>query len=340
MFPRAFLAVATLLFGASPLLQGADEVELAWKFEKGREYRYKVTSKSEMSLDLPRSGESKTLVLLENVADLETASVKTGDPAQASLSGKYSHVVYHIEIPEQGSLHFDSHSDLDKREAASDPTKRGLLMLAGKVPFKFNMAGNGGVSRVNGHNRFVPRAFSPRNARETLFIAANLVLTQNLADKAVENWFNDLFIPFPKEKPLTGDTWTGETRGVLYPLGIYIFKNTYTLKEVKEGKTAVITVSSEIERDPRSEPGFGFPAKDQPGRGWIDLKDILKKFEVTSSKREGEYEFDLEKGEMAKGKVNLELSMLGSFDNPFSGEPVDIPVKATLERKLERMETE
>jgi hypothetical protein len=253
------------------------------------------------------------------------------------MKGKYTEVNFLIEVPNQGSLSFDSSSGLDRREAGTDPVKRGLLRLVGKLPFGFKLGAKGGVQRMSGHNRFVPRAFPVRGAKEPINAAANLVLNQLLNDRGVEEAFNDLLIPLPRREALTGDTWEGESKGVLYPLGGFVFETTFTLKAVKDGKVAVITCESEVERDPKVKPGFGINPKDLPGGGWINIDDLIKKFKIESSKRTGEFEFDLEKKEMIKGKVELTLKLKGSFDNPLSGQAVDIPVTATHKRTLDRI---
>ncbi|MHC5038618.1 MAG: DUF6263 family protein [Planctomycetota bacterium] len=337
MNPRLLILLAVLLAVFCPPLLGGEEVELSWKLEKGKTYLYRISTRSEVSFNIPMRGESKTVVNLENVAELETGSVKEGPPAEASMNGKYTHVVYHIEVPRQGSFSFDSDSELDRRDAATDPIKRGLLaMRTKKKLFTFKMGGRGGVSKMKGHSRVASRHFSGQGLKEPITIAANLVLRQMVKDSAVEETFNDVFIPFPKGKSLPDDQWEGESKALLYPLGTFIFKSQYTLKEVKEGKKAIISVTSEVSKDPRSEPGFGLPAKADPT--WGRLKDMMKKFHVVSSKREGTFEFDLEKKEMVKGKVELTLELKGSFANPLSGEDFDIPLKAVHTRKLERVE--
>ncbi|MHC4778205.1 MAG: DUF6263 family protein [Planctomycetota bacterium] len=331
----------SILFFSLPALAEDEEADLSWGFEKGKKYKFKISMRSEMKIKIPRADESKNVVHLERIADLETGTVKKGKSAQATFKGKYSRVTFLIEVLNQGSMSFDSDSDLDRREAARDPFLRSLLNLAGKVPFGFKMKDKGGVSKMKGHSRYVLKAFSPRNAKEPLDRAANLVLTQLLNDKAVEEEFNDIMILFPKYASLPGDTWEGKSKGLLYPMGGFLFETTYTLEKVKEGKIAVITCTSEVSKDPKVEPDFGVPSKDMPGVGqWIDVNDLLKKFKIEESERKGEFEFDLEKKQLVKAKLELKLQMKGSFQNPLNGENIDIPVAATHTRELKRVEEE
>ncbi|GEM_PF-3569994 len=334
---RTIAATATLLGLLSPLLRAAEEeIETAWTLEKDKTYLYKMGMRSEVSFDIPTKGPAKTIVLLDLVPELDTASVRSGRKPQATFKGTYKAVKFHLEVPFVGSMHFDSENELDQREAARDPLKRALLMLKDKLPYSFKMTDRAEVSRVSGHNRFVPRAFSGRGLKDPVPTAANAILKKILMDKMREQAFADLFIPLSKEKLLPGDRWKGSSEGLIYPLGSYLFDTEYTLKEVKEGKIAVITSTSGVKRDPRSEAGFELPSKDDPTYGMF--AQLLKQLKIQESSREGTFEFDLEKGEMISGKVEMKLTLAGSFAP--MGQSYDIQLDASHVRTLEREEKE
>ncbi|MCU0723433.1 MAG: hypothetical protein MUC63_07440 [Planctomycetes bacterium] len=340
MFARACLTAAILAFGLRAAAAG-EAVELKWGLEKGKTLRYKLADKAETNFELPdlsgfggpKAGPQRTLTSLELEPDLEISAVKAGKDPQASVKAKYAAARFTVEVPARGSQSCDTDSEADKLDAQTDPFKRAFLALKGKVPFTFTWGSAAGVFKMSGHNRYVPSAFNPKAAKDPATAAAAFVCAEMLLDAPVEDLFADLLIPLPAEKVLPGDKWKGESSVLVYPLGVYLLKTEYVLKEIKDGKTAVISCTSEVTRKPDSETDFGLPAKEDPMIGFT--KQVLKKLTLQGATRSGEFEFDLEKKELSKGTATMELTTAGKFDSPVGG-TIDFKFTTKHVRSVER----
>jgi hypothetical protein len=325
MFARAMVPAALLLAFLARAAQAGEGIEIRWGHEKGKVYQYKLAENSETSFNVPdlsafggpKAGPARAIASLELEPDIEIASVKTGKDLQASAKGKYAAARCSVEVPARGAQSCDTESEADRMEAQTDPFKRGFMGLKGRVGFTFNWASAGGVSKMSGHNRYVPAALNPKASKEPLSAAASAACAEMLSDAAVEDFYADLLIPLPADKVLAGDKWKGESSAVVYPLGVFILKTEYALKDVRDGKIAVISCTSDVTKKPDSEMDFGMPTKDDPLLGFT--KQILKKLVLQESKRSGEFEFDLEKKELVKGSVVMELVVAGKFDSPVGG---------------------
>jgi hypothetical protein len=334
MFARASLLTALLAAALVRPAAAGEGVEIRWGHEKGKVYRYKLVEKSDVSFDLPdlsafggpKAGPARAVAHLETEPELEVVSLKPGKDPQASMKGKYAAARCNVEVPARGAQTCDTESEADKMEAAADPFKRAFLALKGKVPFTFTWAPVAGVSKMSGHNRYVPAAFNPKNSKEPLSAAASFVCQQLLQDQAVEDLFADMFLPLPADKALAGDKWKGESSATIYPIGVFLLKTEYTLKEV-------ISCVSQVTKKPKSEMDFGVPAKDDPLLGFT--RQVLEKLALQESSRSGEFEFDLEKKELIKGSVTMDLLITGKFDPPMGGS-FDFKFKAVHVRSVER----
>jgi len=246
----------------------AQDVLLRYRWTKGEEIRYRLTTQSSSGGDLgiPVAGGSQ---LSMNQTTTETIHFVVEDVAadgKVTLREIIEAVRGDIEMSGLGTpgtkTSFDSANG-----AATDPAAQTAMAIVG-VPITLIMSPTGEVEKVEGMAQVMQKLSAGMPP------AAAGFLTQGFSDEAVKNMFAD-FPQFPARPVKAGDSWDRQRNISIPILGNISTTETYTMRGIENGIARI-----GVARKTNSEPA--------------NIGPITMKIEYVSS--DGELLFDVARG--------------------------------------------
>lgn len=266
------------ILAAAVLLLAAQEgrVELRWKFEKGRELRYRVSQKT----TAPIPGGS----LEQQMSTTYSLTVEEVDAkGAATLRVKYEKLSIRSTGPQAYEYDSEKDKDLDDAEA------RSLGKIIGQS-FTIRMAPSGAVEGLAGAEKLLAVLFkeSPPGAgknRENL--------KRIFSDDALKGTLQHMFVPLPPAAVAPGESWSSRHARALPFFGKTEQTTVTKLREVKEGRAI-------LDQEMRLEMAQDDP--DNPLAGVLEVRDV---------KGRGEGAFSVGEGAFRSVKLELEMTLTG-----------------------------
>lgn len=187
---RLILAAAALLAIAQ------DRVELKWKFQKGQEFRYRVTQKSTVDMAAMTLEQSVKTTLSYTVDEV------AGD-GTASITIKYEAVA----AKATGPLEYDYDSERDK-EAPQHPAVATMARMVG-LSFSVKMEPSGRIREVKGFDKFMEAVLKDLGDDPQAPMMREM-FKQNFSDEMMQSNMQQSFLPLPPGPVAKGDSWKNE----------------------------------------------------------------------------------------------------------------------------------
>jgi len=261
------------------------EVELAWKFEKGKTFYQTMTTKTTQSMDIMgqpvKQEQEQTFVFSWTVNDVTDQAIV--------LDQKIESVNMNIKIG-TNEVKYNSTA----KDAADNPLSSFFKPLVGSS-FKLTLDPKTmKVTKVEGREDFVKKVTEANPQMASLL---RTILSEDQLKQMAEPAFAVVKGKGEKVKP--GDSWTRESKLSMGPIGSYNTKYTYTYKgQEKKGNDTLEKIEMKTELTyaaPGANDAAGLPFKIESGSN-------LKATEAS-----GVIYFDAAKGRVAETNMNVNL---------------------------------
>jgi hypothetical protein len=275
---------------ASPVVAQGQEVELAWKFEKGKPFYQTMKTKTSQTMNIMsqpvKQDQEQEFVFSWTAKDVSDTAIV--------LDQKIESVNMSIKIG-TNEVRYNSTA----KDAADNPLSSFFKPLVGSSFTLTLDPKTMKVTKVEGREDFVKKV---TEANPQMAALLRVILSEDQLKQMAEPAFAVVKGKGEKVKP--GDSWTRESKLSMGPIGSYDTKYTYTYKgpEEKTGADGKKVTLQKIEmkteltyKAPDPKDATGLPFKIDTGN--------LKTTEAS-----GTIYFDAEKGRVAEStmKVNLE----------------------------------
>lgn len=225
------LSLAFLVaFAGGLTAQETDKVTLEWKFKKGETFRYEMTMNSDMTMGGMEIAHEMIMGQAFEVTDV------TAD-GTGSLKVTYDRIKFKMD----GPMAADFDSDKDKK--ADDLFGSIFGAMVGKS-LTMQMNRKGEITKIEGMAKLIEEIV--KNLPEEHQAMAGMFKDQ-MTDDYVKSMAQSSFGFLPKNAVAKGETWEYATKTVMAGLGKADLTGKSTLKEVRDGKEAVISQDSKLE---------------------------------------------------------------------------------------------
>jgi hypothetical protein len=221
-FRSAGLALAALgVFAAGA---GAEDVELRWKFQKDKTYRYTLEQGMEMTMNLQNN---KVSTKMNQVADMTWSVSKVNDDGSAETVQTIDRMRIKVEGP-GGNFEFDSKNKPE--DAQAGPFGSLGKMMEGLVgtPMEVTMTSRGEIRSVK----------VPEKMTEALKTAGpgGQAVAGAFSEKGLKQMFEQSSMVLPEKPVSPGTTWQQKRSVETAGIGNLDIDVTYTDKGPAEGK--------------------------------------------------------------------------------------------------------
>jgi hypothetical protein len=284
------IAVVALVSLASPMLANAQDVELAWKFEKGKTFYQTMKTKTSQTMNIM----SQPVKQDQEQEFLFSWTAKDVSDTAIVLDQKIEAVNMSIKIG-TNEVKYNSAA----KDAADNPLSSFFKPLVGSSFTLTLDPKTMKVTKVEGREEFVKKV---TEANPQMAGLLRVILSEDQLKQMAEPAFAVVKGKGEKVKPK--DSWTRESKLSMGPIGSYDTKYTYTYvgPEEKTGADGKKTTLQKIEM--KTELTYKAPdPKDAAGLPFKIDSGNLKTTEAS-----GVIYFDTEKGRVAESnmKVNLD----------------------------------
>jgi hypothetical protein len=272
----AALMVVGLLF---PSARAADESPLRWKFEKDKVFYQEITSETTQNLKIQNSdiknSHKQTFIFSWKVTGQDKDN-------NWQLEQKIEGLKMEFKIGEQ-TVSFDSTKD----SGGNNPLADFFKALIGSV-FKLTVDKDGKVVKVEGKEDFIKKLINVNPQMEQL-------LKQIMTEESIRNMTEGTFLVGPAKAD--EKTWKRPTTLSLGPIGTYEVENTYTLlgPDPMNAKLIRVKIEPKLTYKPPTSNTGGLPF-------------IIKSADIKTTKAEGFYLFDPEKGRVDSSELTVEMT--------------------------------
>ena len=293
MLRRRFLLTALALFGLTAVAAAQDQVELNWKFEKGKVFYQKQEIKTVQAMKVSGMDTNQTQ---DQTFTFSWEPVEQAADGSWTLKMKVTALKMNIDVA-GNKIAFDSASP-----AGTNALQQFFTSVVG-TEFKVTVAKDGKVSKVEGRDDFIKKIGAVNAQMTTL-------LTKVLSDDAMKQMSDPTFGISPGKPVKKGDTWDKKQELNLGPVGAYTVTTKYTLENIDNG-TAKIKSEPKLEFKAANDQNDGLPfriksatLKPKPGTGDAEFDTKAGRLKRQTSKVEFEGELDIEiGGQSAKVEV-------------------------------------
>lgn len=272
-------AAFVLALTASLPAQDGDKATLEWKFKKGESLRYQMTMVMEMDMGGMQISQEMLFRWLWDVTDV-------GADGTGTMKATYERVKMKMDGPM--AAEYDSESG--KKPADTDFMGRIMASFVGKS-LTLQMSKQGQCLKMEGMEKLMDSALKEL-PEEMQAMAA--MMKASMTDDYSKSMMQLHFGFLPKTAVAKGDTWDDKASLSMGMLGKMDLKSKSTLKEIRDGKEAVIGQETKFE----FKPGDGGP---------------MGPMEVTEAKLKNEVVWLLDKGcpQVTKGTMTMDMSAGG-----------------------------
>jgi hypothetical protein len=272
----ALLVVAGL---AGPAL--GQEVDLKWKFEKGKTFYQKMTTETKQDMTVMGMKISQTQ---KQTFFFSWTPVEEKDKNWI-IKQKIEGLKMDIQIGGT-PITYDSTKDA---ATATNPLSDFFKALVG-AEFTLTVSPDMKVLKIEGRDEFLKKLVSTNQQLEGL-------LKQILSEDALKQMADPTFAMVPGKPVKKGDTWTKESKLNMGPIGSYdsTFKYTFEGMDEKDKNLARIKVETTLKYSP---PAAG-------AAGGLPFKILSATLQSKDAK--GTILFDTQKGRLASSDMDLKL---------------------------------
>lgn len=280
------------LSGTLPAQEG-DKVTLEWKFKKGESFRYEMTMNTDMSVGGMEIVQEMVMGQAFDVTDV-------GADGTGTLKVTYDRIKFKMDGPMAAD--FDS----DKEKKADDLFGSIFGAMVGKS-LTMQMNRKGEIVKVEGMAKLMDDIV--KELPEEHQVMAGMIkgqMTDDYAKSMAQNSFGFL----PKTPVAKGEMWESASKSVIAGIGKADLKGKSTLKEIREGKEAVVAQDFKLEFMAEEEGGAGpMGAADiGPTRTKGEMVWLLDQGRMKSSKSTATMEFTAGGGE-ASMTMKMEMKL-------------------------------
>jgi hypothetical protein len=284
--------IAALLLLALP---AQEKVEVKWKFQTGRELRYRHSQKQTM--------EFAGTAMEQQTAQTHLWTVKgVDDKGVAALETKVVAVAAKGTGP-AGEYDYDSEKD---KEAPENPQVAMMAKMVGKT-FQMKMTPAGKIVELQGYDKLVDEMLKDLGEDAG---PMKEMLKQMLSDDTMKSMMQQMAPMLPEKPVAKGESWKNDFTLKLPMMGGIKFGITSTLADVKDGEAHIAqdwTIELKADgADPNSPLG-----------GAVQIKDSKAKAAIV---------FSLERGCFVSQKMTMQMVMAAGGQ--------EIPIKTEGELKL------
>jgi hypothetical protein len=286
-----------------------EKVSLKWKFEKGKTFYQKLTTKTDQTMTV--NNNKVTQVQDQTFYFSWTVDKVEGDTVV--LTQKILGVVMNIDIGGSKISYDSTAAAAPGGGGTTNPLSEFFKQLVG-AEFKVTLdTKNLKVTKIEGRDDFLKKLVAANAQMKPL-------LDTILSEKALVEMAEPTFAVIPTDAKAKGESWTRNTTLDMGPIGKYDNKYTYTY-DGKEGKLDKIKVTAELTYQP--------PTGDTAGVGGLPFK--IKDAKLKSGDSSGAVYFDEAKGRVDRS--NLSLTLKGELSIEIGGQTtkVDLDQKQTTE---------
>jgi hypothetical protein len=264
------------------------EVELAWKFEKGKTFYQKMNTKTSQQMTI----QSQPVKQEQEQEFVFSWTVKDVSDTAVVLEQKIESVNMTIKIGTQ-EVKYNSAA----KDAADNPLSTFFKPLVGSSFTLTLDPKTMKVTKVEGRDDFVKKV---TDANPQMASLLKVILSEDQLKQMAEPAFSVVKGPGEKVKPK--DIWTRESKLSMGPIGSYDAKYTYTYEGEEEktidgqkAKVAKISVQTELTyKAPDPKDSTSLPFKIDAGK-------------LDTTKATGTIFFDPAKGRVVESNMDVEL---------------------------------
>jgi hypothetical protein len=240
--------------------QEAEKVALEWKLKKGDAFRYEFTMKNEMSA---AGMDNRQEMIMGQQFDVTEVT----DEGLATLKVTYDRARFKME----GAMPVDFDSDKDKKPEGLFP-----MIFGGMVgkSFTMQMGKKGDVAKVEGMAKMIDDI--AKDLPEEHQAMAGM-MKGGMTDEQTKLMFQNTLGILPKGPIAKGESWDVSMKSMFGGAGAAAVKGKGTLKEVRDGKEALVKYEFTVEVGGDEEGG-------EPVKSDVDLVWDLEQGRLKSTK--------------------------------------------------------
>lgn len=289
---KLFTALLALL-----ALPAQEKVEVKWKFEKGRELRYRHVQKQTMEFAGTAMEQQTAQTHLWTVKDVDDKGVAGIETKVVAVAAKGTGPT--------GEYDYDSEKD---KEAPANPQVAMMAKMVGQT-FAMRMTPAGKIVELKGYDKLVDEMLKDLGDDAG---PMKEMLKQMLSDDTMKSMMQQMAPMLPEKPVAKGESWKNDFTLKMPMLGGMKFGITSTLADVKDGEAHIAQDwTIELKAD-----GEGADPNN-PLAGAVQIKD---------SKAKATMVFSIERGCFVSQKMTMQMTMAAGGQ--------EFPIKTEGELKL------
>jgi hypothetical protein len=300
---RSFTVLVVVALGAPAFGQ---EVDIKWKFEKGKTFYQEMTTETKQDMTVMGMKISQT----QKQTFYFSWTPEKQDDKDKSWTIKQKIIGLKMDIQIGGTpITYDSTKDAGA--GVNNPLSDFFKALIG-AEFTITVGPDMKVTKIEGRDEFLKKLISTNQTMEPL-------LKQILSDDALKQMADPAFAVVPGKPVKKGDTWERPSKLNMGPIGSYEtnYKYTYEGQDEKEKSLAKIKVDMTLK--------YIAPVGSPAGGGGLPFRIVSA--DLKSDKATGSILFDTEKGRLASSKISLDLK--GKLSIDISGMTSEVELSQT-----------
>ena len=290
-----WLAVTLMLVIAAPAF--GQEVDIKWKFEKGKTFYQEMTTESKQTM--------KVMGIEINQTQKQTFFFSWTPDSQDEKDGSWriKQKIEGVQMDLQISGTQITYDSFKEATAANNPLADFFKALIG-AEFVLTLGKDMKVTKVEGKDEFLKKLTNVNQQMEPL-------LKQILSEEALKQMSDPTFAMIPDKPVKAGDTWKRTSRLNMGPIGTYESNMTYTFEglDEKDKNLAKIKVVTDLKYVAPTGPA-----------GAAALPFKIVNADLKTKDATGTILFDVEKGRLQssdaaltlEGKLNIDVSGMTS----------------------------
>jgi hypothetical protein len=248
-------AVLSLLF--------QEKVDLAWKFQKGQEHRYRLTQK--MATEF-----GGATIAQEMGSTYSMKVTEVDEKGAATLTCTYEAVAVKANFPEE----YDYDSEKDKEPPEQEYPKM-MSRIIGKA-FTMRMTPRGQVTDVKGIDKLLETMLAGAENEQ-----AGQMAKQMFNDEAFKTMMQQMSPMLPEQKVGKGETWANDFTIKMPIIGALKYAIKSKLNDLKDQNALI---DQEIKIEIKADPN-----ENNPLAGLFELKDAKAKASSVFSLEQGRF---------------------------------------------------
>lgn len=271
------LMIATVVLLVLP----QEKVELRWKFQKGQEFRYRMTQKSTIDMAGVTMEQTMRMTLAYQVEEVS-------EDGTASLKIKYESVAAKSE----GPVEYDYDSERDK-EAPKNPALVPMARMVG-LSLQMKMEPTGRIREVKGFNQLID-ALLKELENEPQAAMMREMFKQSFSDEALQSTFQQSSFLLPSSPVAKGESWKEESTLKLPMIGKMTMSGQTRLADLR-GPEAYL--EQDFKMEPREDKAPADP--NNPMAGLVQVSGVKVRSKAV---------FSLERGRLLQIQSDTTMTM-------------------------------